>query len=295
MARFERVTGSRLIKLFAPALLDQAMLPTISAALEDTGRLAHEPWQRAVATAASAQIMTAGHPADRLLESQRLLRLHRHIRGVTPTGLRYSAFAPQAWHWVLISTFRMQLAAYTALTGHHPDTSEQQVLWQHYRVKTAGLDLPGRARLADRYEEITAHYERMIGDTLARTPTLDTATETLLRAAPPPPLLPAAAEPAWRVIRPIVGQLAATLGLSIMHPQVRALVPMAWTRRHQVSAAVLVFVLRCSFRLLPAAVTDAPLSRNRRRYRALISRYRHHTTGSPDQPPSHQTRNGTRA
>ncbi|WP_375540285.1 oxygenase MpaB family protein [Nocardia sp. XZ_19_385] len=119
------------------------MLPTISAALESTGRLVHSPWERASATAASAQIMTAGHAGDRMLESHRLLRLHRDISGVSPvTGLRYSAYSPQSWNWVLISVFRMQLAAYTALTGHHPDAVERQALWEHYRVKTSGLELP---------------------------------------------------------------------------------------------------------------------------------------------------------
>ncbi|MGW0251127.1 oxygenase MpaB family protein [Nocardia goodfellowii] len=289
IARFERVTGSRLIKFFAPALLDQAMLPEISAALESTGRIAHAPWQRALATAASAQIITAGDVNDRTTESQRLLRLHRDIRGVSPTGLRYSALTPRSWHWVLISTFGMQLATYTALTGHHPNTAETQALWQHYRAKTAGLQLPGRPALASDYLEIRAHYDQMVRKTLARTPTLHTATEILLHRAPPPPFLPSIAGPLWQMIRPFIGQLAALPGIAIMHPGARALVPMTWGPYRHTTAVLFIRLLRLLFRVVPRAITDSPLARNRRRYRALISRYRQQTaTGSPARPRRRQ-------
>jgi uncharacterized protein (DUF2236 family) len=58
--RFQRVTGSAFVGLFAAGLFDQAMLPAVSAALEDTGRIRNTPWLRALRTAASDQIIFAG-------------------------------------------------------------------------------------------------------------------------------------------------------------------------------------------------------------------------------------------
>ena len=115
--RFERVMGSRFLVLFASALFDEMMLPAVSAALVDTARIRDDPFARARRTAASDQLTFIANDVDRREEMQRLVRLHRDIKGVGPDGVRYSAMSPEPWNWNLISIFFMHRGAFMAMTG----------------------------------------------------------------------------------------------------------------------------------------------------------------------------------
>ncbi|MGY0499620.1 oxygenase MpaB family protein [Nocardia sp. FBN12] len=272
VARFESVGGSVLFGLFGVALFDQPMLPPVSAALEATGRSRYQPWARAVRTAAADQLIYHGEDADRDAESQRLMLLHRDVKGVGPDGERYSALNPHAWNWILYSTFFVQRGAYLALTGDTPSPATDQAIWDHYRGKTRGLHLPGNSQPIANYAELTAHYDRMITE-LRATPALEAAT-TAVRRAPRPDFLPAVAAPLWWLSAPALGQVAMILGCGIMHPDVRAKMPITWTARHDRRFRVLTTVFRVAYTRLPAAVTDSPMARNRRKYERLVGRYR---------------------
>lgn len=112
----------------------------------------------------------------------------------------------------------------------------------------------------------------MVAEKLEVTPTLEGAVAGVLRPARPD-FVPAAAIPIWKLAGPIVGHVAAVLGFGIMHPGARALLPMTWTRRHDLEFTAAAFLLRLAYRVLPAAVTETPLARNRRKYERLIARY----------------------
>ncbi|GEM35304.1 hypothetical protein NN3_63110 [Nocardia neocaledoniensis NBRC 108232] len=270
--RFENVGGSILFGLFGVALFDQPMLPPVSAALEATGRTRDEPWRRAIRTAAADQLIYHGEDADRDAESRRLMLLHRDVKGVGPDGERYSALNPQSWNWILYSTFFVQRGAYLALTGDTPTPAESQAIWEHYLHKTSGLHLPGKSAPIADYAELVDHYERMITE-LRVTPTLEAATRTV-RRSPRPDFLPAAAGPLWRLGAPTFGHLAMILGCGIMHPGVRAKMPISWNRRQDIEFRVLTALLRVAYQRLPAAVTDSPMARNRRKYERLVTKYR---------------------
>ncbi|QIS15641.1 oxygenase MpaB family protein [Nocardia arthritidis] len=283
--RFEEVAGSVFVGLFAAALFDQTMLPAISAALERTGRIRNTPWERATRSAASDQIVFLGEDADSTAEMERLKLLHRDVKGVAPDGTRYSALNPENWNWILISTFFMYRGAFAALTGEKLSAADNQALWDHVRTKTEPLQLPGRSRLIEDYAELCAYYDQMAAEKLTVTPTLIAAMETV-RRAPRPPFLPAATEPLWRLARPAAGHVAAVLGYGTMHPGARRVLPIRWTRRHDLEFVALTTLFRVAYRGLPAWATDTPLARNRRRYRRLISTYQSVGLSSfaPDRP-----------
>ena len=144
--RFERVMGSRFLVLFAPALFDEMMLPAVSAALVDTARIENDPVGRARRTAASDQLTFMAKHADRSDEMERLVRLHRDVKGVGPDGVRYSALSPEPWNWNLISIFLMHRGAFIALSGEELSAADNQAIWDHFRVLTEDLQMPGRAR-----------------------------------------------------------------------------------------------------------------------------------------------------
>ena len=267
--RFKRVTQSVFVGLFAAGFYDQAMLPAVSAALEDTGRIRNEPWARALRTAAADQIFFAGDETDRRAEAARLMRLHRDVKGVGADGVRYSALNPETWNFITYSTFFVHRNAFVAITGDRLSGADDQAIWDHYRQLGEGLQLPGRSRLIEDYAEMSAHYDAMVAEKLESTTILACAVDYLVRPARPR-YVPA---PLWTVTGSLGGHALAVLGFGIMHPGVRALVPMTWTPLHDAEFAVMTTGIRLAYQCLPTWLTDTPLARNRRQYQRLIARY----------------------
>lgn len=272
--RFDQFAGSVFVALFAAGLYDQTMLPPVSAALEGTGRIRNDPIGRALRSAASEQIQFAGTEGDRRAEAERLLRLHRDVKGIAPDGSRYSALSPESWNWILISTFFMHRGAFIAITGEKLSPADNQAIWNQFRELTRDLHLPGRgAQLIEDYDELCAYYDRMVTEKLQRTDTLDCAVRAIMRPKQPD-TLPAALTPFWVLAAPLIGHIVAVLGFGVMHTGVRALVPMTWTRRHDMEFNALTTTLRVAYRWLPRALTDTPLARNRRQYERIMARYK---------------------
>jgi uncharacterized protein (DUF2236 family) len=267
-----RPTWSRLLALFAPALFDEMMLPAVSAALVDTARIRDDPFGRARRTAASDQLAFLANSVHRREEMQRLVELHRDVKGVGPDGVRYSALSPEPWNWNLISIFFMHRGAFLAITGERLSAADDQAIWDRFRALCEDLQMPGRARrLTENYEDLCAYYGRMAGEKLQHTAALDIVMDVTLRPRRPA-YMPAVTAPLWTMLGPAAGHIVAVLGFGIMHPRVREIVPMAWTRRHDLEFRVLTRVLRLAYRWLPSRFTDTPLARNRREYERIVSR-----------------------
>jgi uncharacterized protein (DUF2236 family) len=272
--RFERVAGSRFLALFSPALFDEMMHPAVAAALVDTARIRDDPFGRARRTAASDQLALIARSADRREEMQRLIQLHRDVKGVGPDGVRYSALSPEPWNWNLISIFFMHRGAFLVLTGERLTAADNQAIWDRFRTLCADLQMPGRGRqLTESYEELCTYYDQMATETLTHTTALDIVMDATRRPRRPD-YTPAVADPLWKLLGPAGGHLVAVLGFGIMNPHVRALVPMTWTRRHDIEFMVLTSLLRLAYRWLPSRITDTPLARNRREYERIIARYK---------------------
>jgi uncharacterized protein (DUF2236 family) len=272
--RFERAMGSRFLVLFASALFDEMMLPAVSASLVDTARIREDPFGRGRRTAASFQLTFVANDVDRREEMQRLVRLHRDIKGVGPDGVRYSAMSPEPWNWNLISIFFMYRGAFMAMTGEKLSAADNQAIWDRYRALTEDLQMPGRARqLADRYEELSAYYDEMATEKLERTTALDIVVNAL-RHPRRPEQMSVLAEPLWRLLGPLGGHVAAILGFGIMHPPVRAILPMRWERRHELEFAVLTRLLQIAYRWLPRGLTDTPLARPKCAYAQVVNHYK---------------------
>lgn len=272
--RFERTMGSRFLVLFAPALFDEMMLPAVSASLVDTARIREDPFARGRRTAASFQLTFVANDVDRREEMQRLVRLHRDIKGVGPDGVRYSAMSPEPWNWNLISIFFMHRGAFMTMTGEKLSAADNQAIWDRYRALTEDLRMPGRARqLADRYEELSAYYDEMATEKLKRTKALDIVVNAL-RHPRRPEHTSVLTEPLWRLLGPFGGHLAAVLGFGIMHPRVRAILPIRWTRRHELEFAVLTRLVQIAYRWLPRRLTDTPLAGPTCDYARIINHYK---------------------
>jgi uncharacterized protein (DUF2236 family) len=205
---------------------------------------------------------------------QRLVELHRDVKGLQPDGVRYSATSPEPWNWNLYSIFFMHRGVFMTVTGEKLTPAENQEIWDRYRTMTAGLQMPGRARqLVENYDEMCAYYDRIVAEVLTHTEALDIVMDATLHPKRPEHWS-RAWEPVISLVGPLAGRLVTVLGFGIMHPGVRALVPMRWTRRHDLAFSVLSRMLRVAYRRLPRRLTDTPLTRNRREYERIVTRYK---------------------
>ena len=113
--------------------------------------------------------------------------------------------------------------------------------------------MPGRARqLAESYEDLCAYYDRMAAETLKHTASLDIVMDATLRPRRPASM-PAVTAPLWTLLGPVAGHICDSAGFRHHAPaRPREIVPMAWTRRHDLEFAVFTRLLRLAYRWLPA-------------------------------------------
>jgi uncharacterized protein (DUF2236 family) len=260
--------------LFAGALFDQVALPQVAAGVADTGRIFNDSFNRALRSAAAEQLAYLGDDTDRQAEGERLLRLHRDVKGTGPDGTPYSALHPDAWNWIIVSTFLMHRGAFYAVTGRPPSDDADQAIWDYFRGQTSIIWHPDeRFRLPEDFADLLAWYERIADEKCRPNDTLNRVV-ALARRPPRPPAVPALAAPAWMAVSPVAGRVLSILGFGIMHPRIRAHAGIAWGRREQFEFAALTMALRVAHGVLPERVTLTPLGRNRRQYETLVAKYR---------------------
>ena len=175
-------------------------------------------------------------------------------RAFSPTAQRYSALSPEPWNWNLISIFFMHRGAFHRDRRRTFEPDDNQAIWDRFRQMCDGLQMPGRARqLAERYEDLCAYYDKVADETLAHTESLDIVIDATLRPRRPD-YVPSMSADMDADARP-AGHLVAVLGFGIMHPKVRAMLPIPWTRRHDIEFAVATRLLRLAYRWLPARLS----------------------------------------
>jgi uncharacterized protein (DUF2236 family) len=268
--RFRWYMASIVRALFVGALFDQVLRPEIAAALEVTGRIRFEPLPRGARSAASDQLVLWGDAADRLAETERLVRLHREVRGTDPGGVRYSALAPESWNWILISVFLWLRNSFVAITGEDLTSDDDETLWQYFVTDLAALR---RSGLPASYESMVTYYESVLDTRAERCDLLDKVVSEL-RRPPPPPLLPRPLHPLWRLAAPALGRGPSVLSFGIMHPRVRELAGIRWGRAQQLEFNVLTTLVGVAYRSLPRRMHYSPLAYNRWRYERLTARYK---------------------
>jgi hypothetical protein len=57
--------------------------------------------------------------------------------------------------------------------GEEPSAMANQAIWDHFRQLAEGLQLSGKSRLIEDYEELCRYYERMVAEKLQVTSTLE--------------------------------------------------------------------------------------------------------------------------
>lgn len=265
-------TGSTLLGLFAVALFDQAALPEVSYALDETGRIRNDPFGRAARTVASHQILAWGHDADRGAEGERLKSLHRAVRGAAPEGRPYSALSPDLWKFIQASSIMMIRNGVAVMAGRNLSPEEDRALYRYLLTEVEPLELGPSAALPRDWDGFVEWYEQMTRR-LKPTQTLSDALAHV-RRAPAPDFLPTPMRPIWPLARPVLGHVLLVLGTGALHPDARDAMQMHWGPIEKAQFSMLSRVVGIAYRYLPKQATLSPLAYNRWRYEQLIAKYK---------------------
>jgi uncharacterized protein (DUF2236 family) len=274
--------------LFGTALFDQVAMPGVAAGVDWGGRIESDPFARALRSAAADQLIFVADDAHAAREAERLVRLHRDVRGTAPDGTRFSALYPENWNWILMSTFRMYRGAFEFVSGRMLSAEENQAVWDHLRAKAVLLEHNDeRFRLPERYEDMAALYLRLSEERCQPTATLDRVVRFARRPAPPPQV-PRILRPLWHLtIAPLGGRAAAALGFNLLSPEIRRLAGIELDLLDRAILAIAKPVLSVAFRRLPDRVQLTPMAYHRTKYERLAANY--HAKGLADFRPDAAT------
>jgi uncharacterized protein (DUF2236 family) len=280
MTEFRRHLCSPLSGVFGAVLFDEIALIPIAASVDRTGRFRNNFLDRGLQSAFGLLPALAGDREQRREGAAWLKEQHRVVRG-TGTGdyhgVRYSAFDPELWIWIVASGVNLALSTFTPCTGNVMTAAEREAAYQYLRYLFADLELPSaKGRLPGTFAEFAEYYEGMVSTRLQTNPLLRDLFAGLTRLPLPTLFVPNsirfALTPPWYVIRPLVGRVIQVCSARTMHPEIAKMAGFEPKPVHAVEFSLYVAMLRAVWRLVPDRLMLEPVTYNRIRLDRLRAR-----------------------
>jgi uncharacterized protein (DUF2236 family) len=203
-------------------LLLQVAHPTVNAGVTDHSDFEHRPWDRLLRTMDYVSLLVYGG-RDAASAGRRLRALHRHFKGTTPEGTRYSALEPSAYAWVHATLIATYVHA-TARFGTRLTTDETSRFYTEYRglgrlIGVRERDLP------QTWPGFQTYFRRTARTKLEPTPSVRRVLTTIHDVgAPPTPI----SGPLWPILRFPASRVVTLGGIGLLDPIVRRHLDIGW-------------------------------------------------------------------
>ena len=239
----------------------QVMHPAVGAVVGEHSVFRTDAIGRAERSIASAMTWVYGGE-EALAEADRLRALHAPLRTTGADGVTHKALAAGPWAWILLT------APYAYTTGARYFSrrplgdddaaafyAELQQLMRNLHV--AEKEIPPT------YADYLARFDEVLSHTLVAHPT---AYEFLLATRRiPPPAMPAALRPAWRVLAYLPGRLQHFVTVGMLPPRAREILGLTWTDRDERRLRLLGGLIGRLVPLLPERLRYLPIAYEARR------------------------------
>lgn len=239
----------RLLGVAGYALLLQVAHPTVGAGVSEHSEFAKDPWGRLWRTLDYVTMTVYGGPEMAAETGRRIREMHKLIKGVKPTGERYSALEPEAYAWVHATL------AESAVRGNHRlvrplRRDQKECFWEEWRrlgrvVGVRERDLPAGW---DGFEE---YFDAMVGERLERTEAVDEVLDALTGPVPAPPGI---GPRTWRAARPFVLREVRAPSIWMLPPALRERFGLKWTRAQDLEMRALARTSRAATPLVPESL-----------------------------------------
>jgi uncharacterized protein (DUF2236 family) len=230
-----------------PQLL-QLMHPVLGAAVEEHSNVNTDPFDRLIRSMGPIYgVIYDGPAAEQTAVAVR--SYHEHIKGVLPSGERYSGLNPEVFHWAHATFVHGLIYGFSEVLG--PFTREQQEQMyaesrQWYRLY--GMTMRSVPETLDEFDEYWEHY---VNDVLELTPAADWLLATF-KAPPPPPGFGWMPAPLWWPLSRAGGHGAVILASGLLPAAAREKLDLPWGPAQQLQFRVFVRTLRTLVQITPA-------------------------------------------
>lgn len=241
--------------LAGTGLMLQVAHPVVGQGVLDHSEFKQRPWKRAWGTHISTMRFIYGMSGGAHAEGDRLLELHRDIKGVDDEGRRYHALNPEAYAWVhaTLAKFMVDTAAWFC----EPMTpAELDTMWREWRAIGMALGLKPHHLPAD-WAGAEVYFDEMVRDRLEANQSTTDVLEALTRPQRPSRFLPA---PLWNAgISPAAGLVRLTT-IGTLPPVLRERLGLEWTDADHRKLERLASVVRATHRRSPEPLRYSPLA-----------------------------------
>ncbi|MBB3664844.1 MULTISPECIES: oxygenase MpaB family protein [Prauserella salsuginis group] len=260
--------------LAGTGLLLQVAHPVVGQGVLDHSEFQQHPWKRAWGTHLSTMRFVYGMGDGARAEGDRLIALHRDIKGVDGEGRRYHALNPEAYAWVhtTLAKFMVDTAAWFC----EPMTpAELARMWREWRAIGMALGLKPHHLPID-WPGAEAYIDEMVRDRLEANRSTADVLEALTRPRRPARALPA---PLWNAGIAPAARLVRLTTVGTLPPLVRERLGLEWTDSDRRTLTRLASMVRATHRRAPEPLRYSPLAywlivRGRRAARHRVAGHR---------------------
>jgi uncharacterized protein (DUF2236 family) len=243
-------SDSRIMSTAGYALMLQVAHPTVGAGVHEHSNFEADPWGRLLRTLDYTTVMVYGPPGLAGPMGRRIHEMHKHIKGVKPSGERYFALEPEAYAWVH-ATLAQAIVAGSERFARRMSPAEVERFYAEWLGVGRLIGVPA-GQLPERWSDFRAYFDRMVDERLEDNQTVHTVLRTLAKPKAPP--VPALNDPIWRAARLPMGRLGALATVGLLPPRLRTRLGLRWTKAQAVELRALAALSRAATPLMPATL-----------------------------------------
>ncbi|WP_198943059.1 oxygenase MpaB family protein [Actinophytocola xanthii] len=254
LVTFSLTTGS--------AFALQVMHPAVGAVVGEHSVFRTDAIGRARRSVASVMTWIYGGEAA-LEEADRLRALHVPLRSTDAEGVTHTALASGPWAWILLTAPYAYLTAARYFSRRPMEHDEAAAFYGEVQQLMLNLHVAPK-EIPPSYEDYLALFDDVIEHTLVAHPTAYEFLEAS-RRVPPPPALPAALRPLWRVLADVPGRLQYFVTVGTLPPRAREILGLPWSDRDERRLRLFGRLVAWLVPLLPERLRYLPIAYEARR------------------------------
>ncbi|MBB4906851.1 oxygenase MpaB family protein [Actinophytocola algeriensis] len=249
----------------------QVMHPTVGAVVGEHSVFRTDAIGRAQRSIASVMTWIYGGE-EALAEGDRLRALHAPLKS-TVDGVTHTALASGPWAWIILTapyayTVGAKYFSRKPLTRADEEAYYAEVVQLARNLHVAEKEIPPT------YDAYLKYFADMVDETLVAHPTVYEYLETT-RRVPPPPAVPSALRPLWRLAMVVPGRVQHFVTVGTLPPSARDKLGLTWRARDERLLRALGYAVGRVVPLLPEKLRYFPIAYEARRVERARRALRH--------------------
>jgi uncharacterized protein (DUF2236 family) len=249
----------------------QVMHPTVGAVVGEHSVFRTDAIGRAERSIASVMTWIYGGE-EALAEGDRLRALHAPLKS-TVDGVTHKALSSGPWAWIILTAPYAYTVGARYFSRQPPTRADEEAYYAEIVQLARNLHVAEK-EIPPTYDAYLKYFADMVDETLVAHPTVFDYLETT-RRVPPPPALPPALRPLWRLAMDVPGRLQHFVTVGTLPPAARDKLGLPWTARDERLLRALGHAIGRVVPLLPEKLRYFPIAYEARRVERARRALRH--------------------